>query len=137
MAKRYKKGNRKKKSKDTFISFYERERQLNQLITKFINDYHNLTMPAVPEEYDNMDGQRLKIKYLLDIQASKVYKQSRRRKSIYYEQLNRFKYWYVAWKAETYYIYLNKKYYVPLHLQSTLNFYQNISSDIISTIYML
>lgn len=107
------------------------------MINDFIDDYHKLTRPVIVEEYDNMDSQRLKIKNLLDIQGSEVHRHGNRRKNIYYAQLAKFKYWYVRWKNNTYYIFLNVRYGIPLHLESALKYYLEVSHNISSTIYML
>ena len=137
MTKRYKKGNKRKKKKSNINVFYEREKKLNKLISKFINDYFELQYPALDEEYDEMNRQRLEIKRLFELQEADLYRQSRRRKYFYYKQLNKFKYYYVAWKHLTYYIYLSRRYDVPVHLSKALSFYKKNTHDIVSTIYRL
>ena len=137
MAKRYKKGNHKHKKKVVADDFYAREQKLNRLIAKFKKDYYNLTYPPTKSEYECMNQQRLEIKRLFSLQDDELWKQSRRRKRFYYKQLNKFKYYYVAWKYLTYYIYLEQRFGMPVHLSNTLSFYKKTSHDIVSTIYRL
>ena len=124
---------RKKKQND----FYLREKELNKLISKFVNDYFSLSYPPREEDYDRMDKQRLEIKRLLDLQSDELWHQSTRRKRFYHEQLNKFKYYYSAWKHLTYYIYLNKRYGMPYHLCHSLSYYKKHTHDIKSTIFLL
>ena len=137
MGKRYKKGNRKKKSTKPTDSFYQREKKINQLINKFVNKFFKLKRPAIREEYDDMNKIRLDIKSCFALQEDDMWKQSRRRRRIYYQQLARFKHYYVNWKHLTYYIYLESRYDCPLHLSQTLIYYIKYTRDITSTIYML
>ena len=137
MAKKYKKGNRKRKKKVVVNDFYNREKQLNKMISNFVHDYFQLQYPPVDEEYDNMNKQRLEIKRLFTLQEGELYKQSRRRKYFYYKQLNKFKYYYVAWKHLTYYIYLSRRYDMPIQFSTPLSFFKKHSHSIVSTIYQL
>lgn len=137
MGKRYKRGNRKRKKVRPTNNFYKREKKLNKLINKFVNNFFKLQRPAVREEYDDMNRIRLDIKSFFALQEDEIWKQSRRRRRIYYRQLTRFKYYYVNWKHLTYYIYLESRYGCPLHLSQTLIYYIKYSHNIISTIYML
>lgn len=137
MAKRYKKGNRKHKKKKVVDDFYAREQKLNRLISQFKRDYYNLSYPPCESEYDYMNQQRLEIKRLFALQDDELWKQSRRRKRFYFKQLNKFKYYYVAWKYLTYYIYLEQRFGIPVHLCNTLSFYKKHSHDIVGTIYRL
>lgn len=50
-----------------------------------------------------------------------VWYKSAKRRNIYGEQLSRFKFVYTKWKRETYLIYLNINFDVPIHLNPTLN----------------
>ena len=137
MAKKYKKGNRKRKKKIIINDFYNREKQLNKMISKFVHDYFQLQYPPVDEEYDDMNAQRLEIKRLFTLQEGELHKQSRRRKYFYYKQLNKFKYYYVAWKHLTYYIYLSRRYNMPIRFSTPLSFFKKHNHNIISTIYQL
>lgn len=137
MAKKYKKGNKKRKKKVIVNDFYSREQQLNKMISNFIHDYFELQYPALDSEYDDMNKQRLEIKRLFTLQEGELHRQNRRRKYFYYKQLNKFKYYYVAWKHLTYYIYLSRRYDMPLHLSKTLSFYKRHNNNITSTIYQL
>lgn len=137
MGKKYKRGNHGKRRQNRKNPFFVREQKINQLINQFVHDFFNLQRPAVKEEYDAMNKQRLEIKRLFDIQSDSLWRQSSRRRYIYYKQLTRFKYYYVAWKHFTYYIFLEKRYGFPLHLTQTLQFYMHTSCDVSSIIYML
>ena len=137
MGKRYKKGNRKKKPSKPTDGFYQREKKLNQLINKFVNNFFKLKRPAIREEYDDMNKLRLDIKSFFALQEDEIWRQSRRRRRIYYQQLARFKHYYVNWKHLTYYVYLELRYNCPLHLSQTLIYYIKNTHDITSTIYML
>ena len=59
--------------------------------------YYILSYPPLESEYHYMNELRLQIKKLFRLQDENVWKQSQRRKNIYYQQLERFKYYYVAW----------------------------------------
>lgn len=132
------KGNtrRRLKKKEKYVNdFYAREKQLNKLINNFIKDYKHLN-PYSISEYKRMDKNRLEIKRLLSLQSGELWKQSHRRKRFYYKQLNKFKYFYVAWKHRTYYMYLHVRFDVPLRMLKILSFYKK-SNNIYSTRYML
>lgn len=77
-----------------------------------------------------MNKQRLDIKSLLDMQGQNVWSQSKRRKFFYNKQLNRFKYYYVAWKRFTYYIYLEERFGVPIRFHIPLSFFKKNCSDV-------
>lgn len=130
---RHKRQQKKKKHNN---DFYLREKELNKLISKFVKDYYSLAYPPLEEEYDDMNKQRLEIKRLFYLQDSELWHQSKRRKRFYHEQLNKFKYYYSAWKHLTYYIYLNRKYDMPYHLCNALSFYKKHTHNIQSAIYL-
>ena len=124
------------KKREKYVNdFYAREQQLNRLINNFIKDYKHLN-PFSISEYKKMDKNRLEIKRLLSLQSDELWKQSHRRKRFYYKQLNKFKYFYVAWKHRTYYIYLHVRFNVPLRMLKVLSFYKK-SNNIYSIRYML
>ena len=137
--KRYKKGNRKKKSKSMkpVNIFYNRERQLNKMIAKFKKDYYNLSYPPLDSEYESMNKQRLEIKRLFDLQDGELWKQSSRRNYFYRQQLSEFKYYYVAWKRYTFYIYLEQRFGIPRRFCTTLSYFLKHTHDIGNTIYQL
>lgn len=137
MGKRYKKGNRGRKKKTVVNDFYSREVQLNRMVANFRHQYYNLTYPPLESEYDDMNRQRLEIKRLFDLQDGEVWKQSERRKRFYYKQLNEFKYYYVAWKKMTYYIYLEQRYKIPHRFCTTLSFFKKHNHDIKSIRFQL
>lgn len=137
MPKRYKRGNKKKKKPRANDDFYKREQEINRLINDFVNRYFALKCPPVVSEYPYMNEERLKIKRLFDLQDGEVWKQSKRRKMIYYKQLERFKYYYTAWKHFTYYIYLNLSYDVPIRFSTTLSFFKKHQHDINSIRFQL
>ena len=140
MAKRHKNNTRHKrlKKREKYVNdFYAREQELNKLISDFVNHFKHLHYPLLISEYCTMDKKRLEIKRLLSLQSGELWKQSHRRKRFYYKQLNKFKYFYVAWKRRTYYIYLHVRFGMPLRLIKTLVFYKKVSHSIVSTIYML
>ena len=124
------------KKREKYVNdFYAREQELNRLINNFIKDYKHLN-PFSISEYKKMDKNRLEIKRLLSLQSGELWKQSYRRKRFYYKQLNKFKYFYVAWKHRTYYTYLHVRFNVPLRMLKILSFYKK-SNNIYSTRYML
>lgn len=84
-----------------------------------------------------MNEKRLQIKRLFDLQDDEVWKQSQKRKSIYYQQLDVFKYYYVAWKHLTYYIYLDQRFDVPRHHCTTLSFFKRTNLDCKGVVYQL
>lgn len=140
MAKRHKNNTRHKrlKKREKYVNdFYAREQELNKLISDFVNHFKHLHYPLLISEYCTMDKKRLEIKRLLSLQSGELWKQSHRRKRFYYKQLNKFKYFYVAWKRRTYYIYLHVRFGMPLRFIKTLVFYKKVSHSIASTIYML
>ena len=139
MAKHHKGNTRyRKKKREKYVNdFYSRERQLNKLISDFIDSYRHLSYPPSLTEYEIMDRKRLEIKRLLSMQSGELWKQSRRRKRFYYKQVNRFKYHYVAWKRYTYYLYLHTRFDMPLRFIQPLTFYKKNSHNINYTIYML
>lgn len=117
--------------------FYNREREINRMINDFKYSYKNLSFPPNEEEYDIMNQKRLEIKRLLDIQSRNLWTQSHRRKIFYHKQLDVFKYFYVAWKRYTYYIFLKKTTGMPLRFAKALSFYKKISKNIKYTITAL
>ena len=124
------------KKREQYVNdFYAREQELNRLINNFIKDYKHLN-PFSISEYKKMDKNRLEIKRLLSLQSGELWKQSHRRKRFYYKQLNKFKYFYVAWKHRTYYTYLHVRFNVPLRMLKVLSFYKK-STNIYSIRYML
>ena len=124
------------KKREKYVNdFYAREQKLNRLINNFIKDYKHLN-PFSISEYKKMDKDRLEIKRLLSVQSGELWKQSHRRKRFYYKQLNKFKYFYVAWKHRTYYTYLHVRFNVPLRMLKVLSFYKK-SNNIYSIRYML
>ena len=124
------------KKREKYVNdFYAREQELNRLINNFIKDYKHLN-PFSISEYKKMDKDRLEIKRLLSLQSGELWKQSHRRKRFYYKQLNKFKYFYVAWKHRTYYTYLHVRFNVPLRMLKVLSFYKK-SNNIYSIRYML
>ena len=124
------------KKREKYVNdFYAREQELNRLINNFIKDYKHLN-PFSISEYKKMDKNRLEIKRLLSLQSGELWKQSHRRKRFYYKQLNKFKYFYVAWKHRTYYTYLHVRFNVPLRMLKVLSFYKK-SNNIYSIRYML
>lgn len=124
------------KKREKYVNdFYAREQKLNRLINNFIKDYKHLN-PFSISEYKKMDKDRLEIKRLLSLQSGELWKQSHRRKRFYYKQLNKFKYFYVAWKHRTYYTYLHVRFNVPLRMLKVLSFYKK-SNNIYSIRYML
>ena len=124
------------KKREKYVNdFYAREQKLNRLISNFIKDYKHLN-PFSISEYKKMDKDRLEIKRLLSLQSGELWKQSHRRKRFYYKQLNKFKYFYVAWKHRTYYTYLHVRFNVPLRMLKVLSFYKK-SNNIYSIRYML
>ena len=124
------------KKREQYVNdFYAREQELNRLINNFIKDYKHLN-PFSISEYKKMDKDRLEIKRLLSLQSGELWKQSHRRKRFYYKQLNKFKYFYVAWKHRTYYTYLHVRFNVPLRMLKVLSFYKK-SNNIYSIRYML
>ena len=124
------------KKREQYVNdFYAREQELNRLINNFIKDYKHLN-PFSISEYKKMDKNRLEIKRLLSLQSGELWKQSHRRKRFYYKQLNKFKYFYVAWKHRTYYTYLHVRFNVPLRMLKVLSFYKK-SNNIYSIRYML
>ena len=128
---------RKGKRKQYANDFYSREQTLNKLIGEFIIEYKHLYHPCSVDKYEQMDKQRLEIKRLLSIQSGELWKQSHRRKRFFYKQLNKFKYFYVAWKRYTYYTYLHVRFDLPLHLIKPLSFYKKVTHNIVYTIYTL
>ena len=106
------------KKREKYVNdFYAREQELNRLINNFIKDYKHLN-PFSISEYKKMDKNRLEIKRLLSLQSGELWKQSHRRKRFYHKQLDKFKYFYVAWKHKTYYI---KTYFSFLHKNGNPN----------------
>ena len=125
------------KKREKYVNdFYAREQKLNRLINNFIKDYKHLN-PFSIGEYKKMDKNRLEIKRLLSLQSGELWKQSHRRKRFYYKQLNKFKYFYVAWKHKTYYIYLHVRFDMPLCFIQPLMYYKKVSHSIFHTIFTL
>lgn len=125
------------KKREQYVNdFYAREQELNRLINNFIKDYKHLN-PFSISEYKKMDKNRLEIKRLLSLQSGELWKQSHRRKRFYYKQLNKFKYFYVAWKHKTYYIYLHVRFDMPLCFIQPLMYYKKVSHNIFHTIFTL
>lgn len=130
MPKRYKKGNKKrKKQKSNYGIFFKREKEINLLLNDFVKRYYSLSYPPLESEYHYMNELRLQIKKLFHLQDENVWKQNQRRKNIYYQQLERFKYYYVAWKYLTFYIYLNLNYGIPIHHCTALSFFRKNQKD--------
>ena len=77
-----------------------------------------------------MNNERIEIKRLFHLQDGEVWKQSSRRKRFYYKQLNEFKYYYVAWKRLTYYIFLEQKYNIPRRFCISLSFFKKNNHDV-------
>ena len=139
MSKRHKNNTRYKKIKkrEKYVNdFYAREQQLNRLINNFIHSVKNDDLLSV-KNYEQMDKKRLEIKRLLFLQSGELWKQSHRRKRFYYQQESRFKYFYVAWKHKTYYIYLHVRFGMPLRFIQSLVYYKNVSHNIFQTIFSL
>ena len=130
MGKRYKKGNKGKKKKKETDDFYQRERKINKKVSNFIKKYYQLSYPPVDSEYEYMNNERIEIKRLFHLQDGEVWKQSSRRKRFYYKQLNEFKYYYVAWKRLTYYIFLEQKYNIPRRFCISLSFFKKNNHDV-------
>lgn len=84
-----------------------------------------------------MNKQRLEIKRLFDEQEKVIWNKSRNRRRIYYEQLDRFKYFYVAWKHFTYYIYLERCFNVSRHHCTSLSFFKHNNIDVNGIRYQL
>lgn len=125
------------KKREKYVNdFYAREQELNRLINNFIKDYKHLN-PSSISEYKKMDKNRLEIKRLLLLQSGELWKQSHRRKRFYHKQLNKFKYFYVAWKHKTYYIYLHVRFDMPLCFIQPLMYYKKVSHNISHTIFTL
>lgn len=140
MGKRYKKGNRRKKKRNLIRNkqeFYDREREINRKVSNFIKTYYSLSYPPVDSEYDYMNNERIEIKRLFRMQDKDVWKQSSRRKRFYYKQLNEFKYYYVAWKKMTYYIYLEREYHIPRKFCTSLSFFKKHNHDVYSIRFQL
>lgn len=137
MAKRHKGSTRHRfKKREQYVNdFFAREQQLNHLINSFIKDYKHIN-PYSISEYEKMDKKRLEIKRLFSLQGGELWKQSRRRKRFYYKQLDKFKYFYVAWKRRTYYIYLHVRFNVPLRMLKILSYYKK-TNNLYSIRYML
>ena len=137
MGKRYKKGNRGKKRYRSNDNFYQREREINKRVSNFIKTYYKLSYPPLSSEYDYMNNERIEIKRLFRLQDREVWKQSPRRKSFYYQQLSAFKYYYVAWKKMTYYIFLENEYGVPRRFCTSLSFFKKHNHDVNSIRFQL
>lgn len=130
MAKHHKGNTRHKriKKREYYVNdFYAREQQLNGLINSFIKEYKHMN-PYSTSKYKKMDKERLEIKRLLSLQSAELWKQSHRRKRFYNKQLNRFKYYYVAWKRRTYYTYLQVRFDLPLRMVHVLLLYRKINN---------
>lgn len=137
MGKRYKKGNRCKRRDKSNNHFYQREREINKRVSHFIKTYYQLSYPPVDNEYKYMNNERIEIKRLFRLQDKDVWKQSARRKRFYYKQLNEFKYYYVAWKKMTYYIFLEYQYGMPRRFCTTLSFFKKHNHNIKSIRFQL
>lgn len=137
MAKHHKNSTRHKLKKREYYAndFYAREQKLNGLINTFVKEYKHMN-PYSTSQYEKMDKKRLEIKRLLSLQGGEVWKQSYRRKRFYNKQLNRFKYYYVAWKNRTYYTYLRVRFDVPTRMIPVLALYKKVH-NIYATRYML
>ena len=81
---------------------------LNQKINDFVKCLYNLKYPPNDSEYNMMNRKRMDIKTLFNTQEQLLSDQSRRRRTIYYKQLEKFKFFYTRWKRYTYYIFLTK-----------------------------
>ena len=127
MGKRYKRGNHKRKKEKSSDVFYQREKVLNRKINDFKNSFYHLEHPPTLDEYIIMNKKRMDIKTLLDVQGNIVSRQSRRRRTFYYWQLEKFKRIYTKWKRYTYYIFLTHVYNVPMHLHTSLKWFNDSS----------
>lgn len=126
MGKRYKKGNhKKKKSLSKHDAFFDREKTINTLLNNFVQHYYDLSYPPLDSEYSHMNKQRLILKKLFARQGEVVWNKSRRRRSVYYDQLSRFKFYYTKWKHLTYYIYLNQRYDLPIRYCHILSYFMH------------
>ena len=99
-------------------------------MSNFIKNYYNLSYPPLDSEYEYMNNERIEIKRLFHLQDGEVWKQSPRRKRFYYKQLNEFKYYYVAWKRLTYYIFLEQRYGIPKKFCTSLSFFRKHNHDV-------
>lgn len=122
MGVRRKAGNIKsKKHKRLDNPFFLREKKINSLMNKFKrNIYHSRTA----QQYWAMNSLRNEVKRLLDIQSSELHKQNFRRRTIYYEQVEKWKIMYPRWKRHTYDQYLHLRLGVPLHLFTALQWFR-------------
>lgn len=115
MGKRYKAGNVGKKRNKHNRTYMKREAKINRLIKKFrrilfTEDNNNVDI------YNRMNRLRLTLKQLLDFQSKQIYRQSRKRRNIYYQQVMDFKGLYVTWKKITLPVYLKVRFDFPSHL---------------------
>jgi len=106
-------------------------------VNKFRNDYYHLSYPPSESEYDDMNKLRKEIKYLFGLQEGELWKQSPRRNYFYRKQLSEFKYYYVAWKKFTFYIYLEQRFKIPKRFCTSLSFFSKHNHDIVSIRYQL
>lgn len=124
MGKRRKPGNvnPKKQIKRKETAYFRREKEINRLLRTFVqlvyNPNYNLQSIA---SYRKMNEIRMKLKKLFDEQGNVVWYKNAKRRSIYSEQLSRFKFVYTKWKSETYLTYLNINFDVQVHLNPTLS----------------
>lgn len=115
MGKRYKKGNvgRKRKIKQKQI-YYRREKLINKLINQFKTHYFNsYSSLNTVKKYKEMYLLKSSIKFQFHLQESDLFQQSHNRRSVYYDQLNRFKLIYTMWKRSTRYAFLSYICHVP------------------------
>lgn len=124
MGKRRKRGNHKRKKIKPSDDFFNRERLLNKKINDFVSCFYNLKRPPDVKEYYMMNRKRMDIKTLFDTQERFLSQQSHRRRTIYYEQLGKFKIFYSRWKRYTYYVFLTEVFDVPTHLYSSLSWFK-------------
>ena len=101
MGKRYKKGNVGKRRNRPRILYYRREKLINNKINEFKNKYYDYNYLNDYETYVELFILKSEIKQLFYNQEQILSTQSYRRRSIYYQQLSRFKRIYSKWKNET------------------------------------
>ena len=128
MGKRYKKGNHSKKRNNPHTQYMHREKQINKLITEFGRILKELDTTS-EQQYIQANHLRYKIKELLNLQSPRVYKESRKRRYVYNEQVMNFKGIYVTWKKRTFHLFLKVKYDIPLScIPSISYFYKDIKT---------
>lgn len=128
MGKRYKKGNHGKKRSNSHTQYMHREKQINKLINEFGTILKELDENN-EQQYIYANRLRFKIKELLGVQSPVVYKESRKRRYVYNDQVMNFKGIYVTWKKRTFHLFLKVKYDIPLSCIPQISyFYKNIKT---------